>query len=62
MYSIVINNKTILEGLETKITLTESIDSIAYTANVDLAIPEKIYSKVKIEKANIIEIIERIYI
>ena len=59
MYSIVINNKTILEGLETKITLTESIDSIAYTANVDLAIPEKIYSKVKIEKANIIEIIEK---
>lgn len=58
MYTLVLRGNIKLDNLKTEITLSESIDSIAYTANVRFVIPDKIAKDFKLSQGDSIEIIK----
>lgn len=54
MYSVILRDNIKLDNLKMQITLSESIDSIAYTANIEIVVPQDL----KVSEGDPIEIIK----
>lgn len=58
MYTVILRNSMDLRNLTLKISLSEAIDSIAYTANVQIVVPEEMSKNLLLMEGDPIEIIK----
>lgn len=58
MYTVILRNNIKLDDLKMEISLSESIDSIAYTADIKLVIPEEMSKNLLLMEGDPIEIIK----
>lgn len=58
MYSVILRNTMKLDNLKLEISLSESIDSIAYTADIRIVVPEQLSKDLLLMEGDPIEIIK----
>ncbi len=58
MYSVILRNSIKLDNLKMEINLSESIDSIAYTADIKMVVPEEMSKNLLLKEGDPIEIVK----
>lgn len=58
MYTVILRNSINLDNLKLKISLSETIDSIAYTADIQIVVPEEMSKNLLLMEGDPIEIIK----